>query len=184
MIYPKRRNGDEYYIQSKFLKGPDGWERYARDRFGNEHYPKTNAFAVRNNEKFYARDKLGNEFYPCSKGRSILIPGRLAKYSNGNQRYPTDKKGNEYYLQDEGKPCLLRQDDGSTYLAKNRKGVPMIPWNAMNVTDDRPYVCTKDPSGNVVYVHETDLPDYLKMICNCLCECVSHCPKLLKYLLS
>ena len=189
MTYPKRRNGDEYYPKSQtpFVMEDDGRERYARDHDGNEMYPKrkNNLFAKNAmGEEYYAQDKVGNELYPCFHGQSILIPGRLARYANGNQRYPTDAKGNEYYLQDQGKPYLMRQKDGETYLAKTRKGIPMIPWNSMKVTDDKPYMCTQDASGNCVYVHETDLPQSLKMFCNCLCQCVTLCPAMLRYLLT
>lgn len=179
--YPRRRNGDEYYTKSSnpFVVDADGKERYARDHKGNELYPnrKNNLFARnQHHEEFYARDSLGNETYPSVNGQSILIPGRLARFANGNQRYPTDAKGNEYYLKDSGVPYLLRQNDGSTYLARSRKGIPMIPWNSLRVSDDTPYICSKDAAGNCVYVHETDLPENLKMICNCLCQCVSQCP--------
>ena len=187
MPYPKRRNGDEYYGTEPFVVDDEGRERYARDRHGNEVYPKRkrNLFARNARfEEYYARDQAGNEWYPCFQGQSILIPGRLARYADGKQRYPTDAKGNEYYLQTEGKPYLLQQENGEPYLAKTRKGIPMIPWNEMRVTDDRPYMYTKDVLGNCVYIHETDLPQSLKVICNCLCQCVALCPSLLRALIA
>ncbi|KAG8172418.1 hypothetical protein JTE90_011751 [Oedothorax gibbosus] len=165
-----------------FYRDEEGQDRYARDRNGNEMYPKRkkDIFARDSiGEEYYARDKLGNECYPCLKNKSILIPNRLARYSNGNQRYPTDSRGNEYYLQDQGKPYLLYQEDGQTYLAKNRKCIPMIPWNFLQFMDDKPYVYIQDSAGNCVYVHETDMSQSLKMICSCLCQCVTLCPSLL-----
>lgn len=186
-FYPRRLYSKESCKNTariKFTTNADGKQLYARDSHNNEVYPpcKTNIFARDERyQEYYARDCNGNQIYPVVDGMSLLIPGKLARYANGDERYPYDEKGNEYYLLEDGKPYLLKQWNGETYFAKNRKGIPLIPWNFVKVTDDRPFICTRDVGGTSVYVHEPDLPQSLKMLCNCLCQCATSlkCPSLL-----
>lgn len=196
--YPRRFNGSEYYKKSSspYAVDENGRQVYAKDRFGNEVYPPpslllhpdcpSGVFAKdETDEAYYARDADGNEIYPCVAGKVHMIPGRAARYKNGTQRYPADVRGNEYYPSRDGKPYLLLTSEGRPYLAKSRRGYPLIPWNFLQIHDDTPYLCTRDAGGTVVYVHENDLPQSLKMMCDCLCRCASHflCPALLRTLL-
>ncbi|GFT05731.1 uncharacterized protein TNCV_3925311 [Trichonephila clavipes] len=112
--------------------------------------------------------------YPLQQGKSVIIQDiegkfRLAKTSNGTERYPRDAKGNEYYLQWDGKPLLLRKPNGEHYLAHNRKGFQLIPWNllAEYAINNEPYLFTKDVLGNNVYVRQSELPQRLSAICQC-----------------
>jgi len=165
-----------------------GKQLYARYWFGNEVYPQRDTFLFardETNKEYYARDTEGNEMYPCFSGQTRMISGKLAKYRNGTQRYPADIGGNEYYLSHEGRPYLLVTAAGTPYFAKNRRGYSLIPWNSVVITDDTPYLCTRDAGGTVVYVHETELPESFKTMCKCLCRCASSsmCPALLQMLL-
>ncbi|GFT02025.1 hypothetical protein TNCV_2711001 [Trichonephila clavipes] len=184
--YPRRRNGSEYYSKKKkpFIKDRSG-ERYARDKEGNQLYPNSEKLFARNkqNEEYYARDFQGNEMYPLQQGKSVIIQDiegkfRLAKTSNGTERYPRDAKGNEYYLQWDGKPLLLRKPNGEHYLAHNRKGFQLIPWNllAEYAINNEPYLFTKDVLGNNVYVRQSELPQRLSAICQCVCNILFDCP--------
>ncbi|GFQ84580.1 hypothetical protein TNCT_461011 [Trichonephila clavata] len=192
--YPRRRDGSEYYSKRKkpFIKDPlSGAERYARDKDGNQLYPNSEKPFARNkhNEEYYARDVQGNEWYPLQHGKSVIIQdtnGRfyLAKRSDGRERYPRDAKGNEYYLQKDGKPLLLRKANGEYYLARNRKGYKLIPWNllAAFANDNEPFLFTKDVLGNNVYVRQSELPQKLSALCNCVCNILFDCPKALSAL--
>ncbi|GFQ66999.1 hypothetical protein TNCT_574481 [Trichonephila clavata] len=168
-----------------------GAERYARDKDGNQLYPNSEKPFARNkhNEEYYARDVQGNEWYPLQHGKSVIIQdtnGRfyLAKRSDGRERYPRDAKGNEYYLQKDGKPLLLRKENGEYYLARNRKGYKLIPWNllAAFANDNEPFLFTKDVLGNNVYVRQSELPQKLSALCNCVCNILFDCPKALSAL--
>ncbi|GFQ64722.1 hypothetical protein TNCT_24251 [Trichonephila clavata] len=186
--YPRRRNGSEFYSKRKkpFVKDPYfGGERYARDKDGNQLYPNSDKPFARNkkNEEYYAKDFQGNEMYPVQQGKSKIIQDnngkfQFARMSDGTERYPQDAKENEYYLERDGKPLLLRKPNGEYYLAQNRKGYKLIPWNllAEYAIDNEPYLFTKDVLGNNVYVRQSELPQRLSAICQCVCNILFDCP--------
>lgn len=185
-MYPRKRNGDEYYPKGEFVKDRFGREAYARDRNGNQIYPKgkKRLFARDDSGEFYyARDNRGNEYYPIVKNQSVLIRDfknpsvKLAIDIDGNQRYPTDSKGNEYYLTENEIPYLMRNKDGETFFAKNRNGHPMIPWNFLQlVADSQPLVYFRDSAGNLVYVKESVVPPTLQPFIRCMCYITLLCP--------
>ncbi|GFQ87740.1 hypothetical protein TNCT_275161 [Trichonephila clavata] len=73
---------------------------------------------------------------------------------------------------------LLRKPNGEYYLAQNRKGYKLIPWNllAEYAIDNEPYLFTKDVVGNNVYVRQSELPQRLSAICQCVCNILFDCP--------
>ncbi|GFQ88201.1 hypothetical protein TNCT_361941 [Trichonephila clavata] len=84
----------------------------------------------------------------------------------------------EYYLQKDGKPLLLRKANGEYYLARNRKGYKLVPWDLLAefATDNEPFLFTKDVLGNNVYVRQSELPQKLSALCNCVCNILFDCP--------
>ena len=186
-MYPRKRNGDEFYPKDEFIKDRFGRETYARDRKGNQLYPKRSkrVFARdRSGEFYYAKDNMGNEHYPIIKNKSVFIQDslnanmKLALGADGSQRYPSDSKGNEYYLTENQIPFLMRNQNGEVYFAKNRKGYPMIPWNYLHqVADNEPLVYVRDSAGNLVYVKESLFPSALHLLIRCMCNASLICPR-------
>lgn len=187
--YPKRRNGDEFYPKTfrDFLKDELGNERYARNKRGSEMYPKRREKIFARDKRgleYYATDAEGDEMYPIVRNQSKFIINastqrvKIARFKNGTQRYPSDDKGNEYYLRDEGTPFLLRTSKGNTYLAKNRRGIVMIPWNCFNQFSNGnvPYAPFVDAGGNVVYVNHENVSRVANAFLRCLCEMIVICP--------
>lgn len=188
--YPKRRNGNEYYPKGRqgyvVLSDARG-ERYVRDKHGNECYLYRKQFKFLRDQfgsEYYARDKDGHEYYPIVKKRSLLImldtqTVRIAKYSDGTERYPRDVKGNEYYLLRENVPYLMKTHEGEDYLARNRRGCILIPWNhlhgyAMNV--ETPYIYSRDANGTLVYVNEINFTTTQQTALRYLCAILTFCP--------
>lgn len=185
--YPKRRNGDEYYVRGfSFLVGDYGREVYARDRKGNQLYPKrdTNIFARdASGDYYYAKDAKGNEHYPIRGNQSLFVIDhvnqriRLALYADGTQRYPSDSKGNEYYFKESRHPFVMRRNSGEKYLAKSKAGRELIPWNHMQeYVSDEPCVYSRDANGNTVYLKESELPRAFKALIRCICHISVICP--------
>ena len=187
--YPKRRNGDEYYPRGfhAFLRNKNGKEYYARDCKGNQIYPKRdrNVFARdASGNYYYAKTVFGDEYYPIQKNKSLYLIDpenqviRLALKADGTQRYPTDAKGNEYYWchQEKG-PFLLRQSTGEHYLAQNKNGHKLIPWNHLqDFIGEDPCVFSKDANENTVYIKESTFPPAFRALIRCICHISVICP--------
>lgn len=187
--YPTRRNGDEYYPKDykSFLKDRRGKELYARNRHGSQLYPKRNKNMFARNEKgfeYYAKTNKADEFYPLVNGRSIFITDpttfqvKVARMADGTERYPKDGKGHEYYLRNEGIPFVLKKSDGETYLARNRRGDSLIPWNYFKefIPDNVPHTPHMDAGGNVVYSNQENVSKLTNLLIKCLCEILVVCP--------
>lgn len=165
-----------------FRKDENGSEVYEND--GEDHYPEKGNWPFARNESgepFYAKDAFGNEKYPIRKKRSLLIETprgpKVAVKASGQQIYPTDKFGNEYYLRDPvtGRPLLLRNEHGSIYFCKHRKGFELIPWNFQNGTGER-YISRRDSNGNKIYCKESDMRICFEGYCPVICTCILAVP--------
>lgn len=200
-MYPKNRQGDEYYpedadrvgwkrfsrrrrVSSPFYKEPwTGYELYARDRQGRQIYPrgKEMLFAQdRWGRQYYAKDTDNNEYYPIREGRSQLITVpeqktiRLAQDSDGRLKYPVDENGNEYYLkQADGSLIVLQNEFGAPYWAKTRSGLEMIP---IQYAHDESNLHVWDADENLVAISglREDSNSALKKISS-MCSCHSKC---------
>lgn len=186
--YP-RRWGSEYYPSTgEFVVNNFGKEIYARDKRGNQIYPNRNQNIFARDatgDYYYAKDFLNNEYYPVKNNRSLFITDpinmniRLALYADGSQRYPTDSRGNEYYLRENGQPILMRRKNGDYYLAKNKNGHMLVPWNYMKeYIGNEPCVYSKDAAGNSIYVKESAVPPALKALVRCICYISIICPRI------
>ncbi|GFW00122.1 hypothetical protein TNCV_3569091 [Trichonephila clavipes] len=120
----------------------------------------------------YPRRRNGSEYYSKKKKKPFI------KDRSGEREISTRRKGNGHYLQWVGKPLLLRKPNGEHYLAHNRKGFQLIPWNllAEYAINNEPYLFTKDVLGNNVYVRQSELPQRLSAICQCVCNILFDCP--------
>ena len=158
-LYPKRRDGSEYYRYG-FAVDRKGTPRYARDAAGNEIYPKSPPFFLKHpmfDYPVYAQDALGNEIYPKFKRREIfavLNDGEIlaARYSSGRQRYPLDRHGNEYLpvCKITGKPYYLRDEEGNSYRPITVNGYAMYIDSEENEEEDHLYEKT-DALNSKIY---------------------------------
>lgn len=170
------------------MKDAEYGERYARDKTGQEVYPRRdkNVFAKnRQNVVYYARNNRGDEYYPRSKKGSLVYQDESGRYKiarsvDGTELYPHDVNLNEYYLCEGGKPFLLHRGDGRTYLAKNRNGMSLVPWNFLPeyAHDNSPFFYCRDNAGNSVYINGSQLSSRLRVVCDCICRMAITFPSL------
>lgn len=192
-IYARDRGGKQLYPR---LERSGFRLRSFRRRSGEDPEPSTRAFACdASGDRYYARDAAGDEYYPLWRDRSLCLTAawvgegggecverpRPALRADGTERYPTDSGGDEYYWREvDGKtPRLLRMGTGETYLASNRNGHALIPWNRLQEhVGEEPCVYTRDAGGNTVYVRESAFPPAYQAIVRCVCHLSVICPKL------